>query len=541
MAVVERSFEQVDLSSDNLRLGDKPYLSVEKLRSLFKGSLVVVFIVVLAYLHAKGALTNPNPGNDDEGTYISQAWALIAGTGAHHTIAAYTYWYDHPPFGWIQIGLWYWLVGGFHHGILGSFRYVREMTDIYFFIDLVLVYRIVGKLDFNYGSRLVTLLIFGLSPLAMSQLRIGFIDTLALPWLLAAVALILDRRLSLGKVSLAGLLFGFSVVTKETLILAIPLFIVALYQYATSGAEAKSRLRRFRIAAFLVGLSIPGVVYLLYAILRGELLPGPNHTSLIGAIEWQLFTRGGSGSILTANSAARGSLVNWISNDWPLLAFGSISGLLGLKSRNIRPISAVVVLGTITLAKPGYLPNMFVIAYLPFLAISIGGVISGVSRAAATGIERFAPQSGVRYLASLLALLIGFSYFTIDSSSREAKLQALTTSFKVSPQVLVEKWIISHIPKDSTMLVDDNYWLDLVQNGYQRSRIVWIYKLGRDIDVDRVYTKGWHQFQYIFLTSNTNAALATRPIPLSNFHTIAAFPTAGVTILEINPSAYVAN
>ena len=41
---------------------------------------------------------------DDEGTYTAQAWAI-----EHwHTLAHYTYWYDHPPIGWLVIAAWTW-------------------------------------------------------------------------------------------------------------------------------------------------------------------------------------------------------------------------------------------------------------------------------------------------------------------------------------------------------------------------------------------------------------------------------------------------
>jgi hypothetical protein len=38
---------------------------------------------------------------DDEGTYVAQAWSLVTNGSLGH----YTYWYDHPPFGWIQLAL----------------------------------------------------------------------------------------------------------------------------------------------------------------------------------------------------------------------------------------------------------------------------------------------------------------------------------------------------------------------------------------------------------------------------------------------------
>ena len=38
----------------------------------------------------------------DEGTYMGSAWALFE----HGNLSYYTYTYDHPPFGWFQIGAW---------------------------------------------------------------------------------------------------------------------------------------------------------------------------------------------------------------------------------------------------------------------------------------------------------------------------------------------------------------------------------------------------------------------------------------------------
>ncbi|MDF2584095.1 MAG: glycosyl transferase, family 39, partial [Mycobacterium sp.] len=44
---------------------------------------------------------------DDEGTYVAQAFAMVQwGELAH-----YTYWYDHPPAGWLQLAAWMTLTG----------------------------------------------------------------------------------------------------------------------------------------------------------------------------------------------------------------------------------------------------------------------------------------------------------------------------------------------------------------------------------------------------------------------------------------------
>ncbi len=45
----------------------------------------------------------------DEGTYMGSAWSMFN----EGKLSYYTYTYDHPVFGWFQVGAWAELVGGF--------------------------------------------------------------------------------------------------------------------------------------------------------------------------------------------------------------------------------------------------------------------------------------------------------------------------------------------------------------------------------------------------------------------------------------------
>ncbi len=65
--------------------------------------LAVVLALATGAVHSVGVFGFPSLA-DDEGTYVAQAAAVRAGELTH-----YTYWYDHPPLGWIQIGLLDWL------------------------------------------------------------------------------------------------------------------------------------------------------------------------------------------------------------------------------------------------------------------------------------------------------------------------------------------------------------------------------------------------------------------------------------------------
>jgi hypothetical protein len=45
---------------------------------------------------------------NDEGTYLSQAWSLLT----RGKLSPYTYWYDHAPAGWIFTAAWILISGG---------------------------------------------------------------------------------------------------------------------------------------------------------------------------------------------------------------------------------------------------------------------------------------------------------------------------------------------------------------------------------------------------------------------------------------------
>ncbi len=64
---------------------------------------------------------------DDEGTYMAQAYA-VAEWGE---LAHYTYWYDHPPAGWLQLALWTVLSGpDFGGNAVAAGRYLMVIVAV---------------------------------------------------------------------------------------------------------------------------------------------------------------------------------------------------------------------------------------------------------------------------------------------------------------------------------------------------------------------------------------------------------------------------
>ena len=77
---------------------DPVHRSDRQLLGLVPLALVLALVAVLYGVNLHGY---PEFINDDEGTYFAQAWT-VANKGL---VAPYTYWYDHPPVGWIQMAL----------------------------------------------------------------------------------------------------------------------------------------------------------------------------------------------------------------------------------------------------------------------------------------------------------------------------------------------------------------------------------------------------------------------------------------------------
>ncbi|MFD0331990.1 hypothetical protein ACFQZC_37010 [Streptacidiphilus monticola] len=100
-----------------------------------------------------------------------------------------------------------------------------------------------------------------------------------------------------------------AVLTKETALLYLPAVVLLLWQYSDR------RNRKFQLGLFATVFTVLVSAYPLFALLHNELLVGPGHVSLQGAIQWQLFDRRGSGSIFDPHSLARTVVHSWIVQD----------------------------------------------------------------------------------------------------------------------------------------------------------------------------------------------------------------------------------
>ena len=442
---------------------------------------------------------------DDEGTYTAQAWAI-----EHwHTLAHYTYWYDHPPIGWAQIAGWTWLTGAFERNELSAMA-GREAMAVAKVVSLGLVFLLARRVGMNRVFAAAAVVLFGLSPLAMEFSRSVYLDNVAVPWLLAAFALATSPRRSLAAAAGSAACFVVAVMSKETTLVLLPALVLALWQ----NADARTRRVTLSVAATLF---VSGVVlYPLYALLRGELLEGEGHVSLLWAVKWQLFSRPSSGSVLDPSSPARNVVETWLRSDSVLLVASVLTLPVALAVRRLRPIGVALAVQLVMMLRDGYLPFPYVIALAPFAAL----VVAGALDAGWTATDRWRDAAAGRGLRGAGAALGVVAAIALVPAWKQG-LARQTEVDHVAPTRHAIEWLDSHAPRDSVVIVEDTIWVDLVERGFDADRVIWFFKY--DLDPAVRLPHGWRSVDYIAtspaspdemtsLPKNRQAVLHSRPV-----------------------------
>lgn len=494
-------------------------------------------LTLIALLAVTGAATAWNlqgwPGrvNDDEGTYVAEAWAMLY---PHH-FSHYTYWYDHPPFGWAQIAAYAAVTGGFGRNA-SAVMAGREYMWLVTVVSCALLFVLCRRLEMRRWAAAVAVLLFGLSPLAIYYHRMVSLDNMAVMWLLAALTAAASRRRSLGAAFGAGIFTAAAVLSKETVGLLVPVVVWALWQH--TGRPT----RRWNLGVFGVTFALLVASYPLMAVLRGELIPGKGHVSLTWALWWQFFGREGSGSVLDTHSGSYGLAHFWMSIDPWLLAAGVALLPAGLMIRRLRPLAAGILIQLAVLLKGGYLPYFYVTAMLPFAALLIGGTadslwgtgrLGGAHRRLPAGLLRAGWRLTARRAAVAAA---GLACAALVVSAWGHALAHQSTVRGDASSRAATAWIERHVPKRDVVVVDDYIWTDLKLRG---ENPLWIWKVDTDPQVTReVLPRGYRSISYVVLAPQAASTLASLPTlrgALAHSVVVATFGD-GLTAREVIPA-----
>ncbi|MGN9792306.1 ArnT family glycosyltransferase [Streptomyces sp. OZ13] len=443
--------------------------------------------------------------SDDEGTYLAQAWAVQQGEGLAH----YTYWYDHPPLGWIQIAFLTWIPSLIAPETMSvaSMRFAMLAVSA---ACAVLLYVLARRLFLPRWAAGLAMALFGLSPLSVVLQREIFLDNIAVMWMLLAFCLAASPSRHLWHHFAAGLTAAVSVLTKETMLVVLPALLVTMWRHSHRDT------RKFAVTGAITACALIGLSYPLYALLNSELFPGAGHVSLIDGITYQM-SRPGSGFILDEGTGSHGVLTSWLYYD-TVLPLGGLAGaaLLLLTVRwsvtaraLAGPALVVAILAVVAMRPSGYLPAMYVIQALPFLALVLAAAAASVAHAvlrrgspgaapARPGLSTpLARARAARLTAATLLAVAAAGY--VAPRWYDGNRAALTVDAN-APYRAAAAWMQNEVddPAGTRVLVDDALWLDLVHDGFEPGTgAIWFYKADLDPAVAKTMPRGWRDLDYV--------------------------------------------
>jgi 4-amino-4-deoxy-L-arabinose transferase-like glycosyltransferase len=480
------------------------------------------FVAITAVIRAINLGGSPQRV-DDEGTYAAQAYTVSRlGELAH-----YTYWYDHPPLGWIQMAAWDRLTGAFDRydtEVLAQ----REFMVVASVGAAALIFILTRRLAMSRLAAAAAVAIFALSPLAVQYQRTVFLDNVATPWLLAALVLALAPKKQLAAFAGAAVCYAIAVLSKETYLLFLPCFGWLMWR------TAHRETRRYTVSLAGAIVVVLGLCYLLMAVLKGELLPGPDRASLTTGIYFQLIGRQSSGSVLDAGSDARNTIGHWMIDPAILLA-GVMAAVLLLGHPRFRPLASAVVLAALVGLRPGYLPVPYVIGLIPFLAILIPAVVEVSIRAALAS-----PSTVRRWVQTGATSVAGAVAVAVTAPIWAAQAAGLLEVDHDQPMRQAEDYVRANVNRDARLIVDDAMWLELVEAGFERPKVAWYHKVDTDPDVTVMAPNGWRDYDWVISTNSVRNDIDDSPIvaeALSNSTMVASFGVGeeAVTVHRVQP------
>lgn len=423
----------------------------------------------------------------DEGTYTGQAWAVLSGS-----LAPYTYFYDHPPVGWIQLAPVLWLseAADWTDSAIVSARVAPALALL---AGAVLLYALARRLGAAKVPAAAGAVVFVCSPLTREYLHRVYLDGLALPWLLAAFVVVLAPRRRSRQLVASAVLLAIAVLTKESTLLMYPALLAAVVVGAAPG-------QRRRAAALHAGvLAAIGACYPLYALAGGDALV------FAKALGWQLVARQGSGSITDPDSGRNDTVLAWIERDPVLVTAGLAAAilLLGLRRRHWY-VGLTVLVPVVVAVKPGgYLPGMFIAIVVPFLVLCpvllVGRLADGRRRSG------FGPLPGAVRPVAVLAIAV------VVAASVLRAVPDTAPADETAGEIAVARWVRDNLPADATVLVDDAVFAELYVHGRTDvwRQALMVYKLDYDANVAAFVPRGWLEVEYAVVTPKLRHAASS--------------------------------
>lgn len=496
--------------------------------------LIPVLLVIAVASHGMNMFHYPYY-EDDEGTYVSQAWSLAT----FGKMAPYTYTYDHAPGGWILLALWSGVTGGF--STFGfSINSGRALMLLVQAISVVLLYISVKRLTGNAFAAACAALVFSLSPLGIYYHRRVLLDNMMVLWILISLAGVAtvrgqDNTVSVLRMAVSGLAFGIAVTTKETAVFLWPGFI---YLILTGPAT------RRKIGIWLLFMVLPGLAYIGYAALRGELIPygmpgggAYPHVSLIGTWIEQFRRPLVPGMFMQ-------SLATWMRLD-PLIMIAGvtvtlINAAIGIRRPANRIAAVLSVLFILYLVRGGVVLEFYIIPAIMLFALNIG-VLAGTGTIRPGTLAGAMTAVGSMRILTAVAVIMALDLLVFGSRSKDG--WNLMTADQTTPQVQAVDFVLSRATPGAVYVIDNYAYVDLHTRGAGHFRLAEYYwKIDRDPSIAGLIGNDWRNVTTLIVTPQMKTDVAGNDLPitknaLSNSRQVSRFENDGwnVEVRDVTP------
>ncbi|MCL4353106.1 glycosyl hydrolase family 8 [Patescibacteria group bacterium] len=462
---------------------------IEKIKNNKLEALTVATLLLISGIaHGYNMFHFPYFEND-EGTYMSQAWSLLT----QGRLAPYTYWYDHAPAGWILIALWVKLTGGFF--TFGtSVNSGRVLMLVLHVASAYFLYYIAKKLTQSKLPGILAVLIFSLSPLGIYFQRRVLLDNIMVFWVLLSLAILLKDRLRLSQIILSAVTFGIGVLSKEYAVFFIPAFI---YLIAVKPGVAH---RSFAIAKWICVSGLIISTYFIYALLKGEFFPVGflgNHTPHVSMLETFAFQigRGNAVPFWNQNSIFMTNLREWITRDTLTVMLGiaatALGAILCFRIKALRIPIFLAILFWIFLLRGKEVIDFYIAPLIPLLALNIGIFVYLLSKFAAFEKKR---ETAVLFSIFTFFICAWLLFHPIGQYTKD----------ETSAQIKATDWVKAHVPQNAYIAIDDYDYVDLHAKRFKGDTVYpnadWFWKIYYDPQVRNKYHNNWRKINYIMLS-----------------------------------------
>jgi 4-amino-4-deoxy-L-arabinose transferase-like glycosyltransferase len=456
-----------------------------------EGTVVMIVLAFVAVMHGFNMFNYPLYG-PNEGTLMANAWAIL-----HGKIEPYSYTYDLPPLGWLQLGAWLSLSGGFFAfgNAINSGRVFMLVLTV---VSTLLVMLIARRLSGSRSVGLLAMLIFGLSPLSIVFQRHVLLENIGTFWVLLALYFLVTGNSHQRMLLFAAVALGIAILTKLAFVVFLPVMVYVAWLHSTTFQ------RKFATVLFLYVILALISGYALLAALKGELLPmgwlpwdHRVHPSLIASLLGQVMQPIGS------NTFAQ-SWHEWMNLDQPFMLAGvgavAINMLCGFWKRNrLQWIPGLLALSfSLFLLRGSLVYAFFIIPLLPLLAMNIAIAIHALVRLV-TERAGFDLASAVLIFALIGALIP----YNIQMANAAFSLQPATT------QNTALLWIRDNVPHNAVVITDSTFYTDMHEQGgeavgngavYPNVYIYW--DAARDPAIfNNVLHENWNTIDYLIVDS----------------------------------------